>query len=332
MATILGTLWRNHFVILGTGQQYEWYLIAPDTTIIYHGIAYKRPGEINVIVKVNDLCASWMRTPTAKAAASEEFKVTLSSGVTKETFAFLYDWSYEAGHDTVTQGMLAPISRHLSRKQLFALSQYNAKAASLKGYRADGTYKTLTLTAGTASQYKTKFGWDFALPYGQAKISSIVSALNDTSLADVVAIEYKGVRYEMDDECARYALYYMNAYGGWETLLLRGHVSFSEGYQRRIYTHDYDNGNPAERGEVNFMNEVEVDMTLRTGWLTDTGAANIGHLTGSTWVYLYDMDDKQFTPLVLTDASVDRKSYRGEGAAMVSYSINARVARERMRL
>lgn len=332
MATTILPIWKDYYVSLGTGKQYEWYLIAPDNTGIYHGIAYKRPGETSVRVKVNDLCASWMRTQKAAAATSATFRVTSANGVTRASFAFLYDWSYEPDHDTASQGMLAPISRHLAKGQLLAFSQYDSDDIDVRGYRANGTYRDVVITAGTKAIYKSLYGWDFALPYGQPDIYNLVTRLDAGNLSEFVAIELNGLRYEIDDTCSRYALYYMNAYGGWETLLLRGRVSFSEGYQRRVYTRDFDNGVTTERGEVNFLNEVEVDMVLRTGWLTDAGAANIRHLTGSTWVYLYDMEEKMFTPLVLTDTSVDRKSYRGEGAALVSYSINARVARERVRL
>lgn len=324
-------IWRDYYVNLGSGEKAQWTIWAPNGTIIYNGTAFRRPGESSIRVKVNDICAAWMRTPAAKEWKYPNFIIQNGLSASEEV-SFLYDWSYDPNHDTLTQGMLAPISTHLSRAQLLAFSQYKSDDIDATLYMSDGTTKDVVITADTEAHYITRFGFAFSLPYGQPQVFNIVTELEGNGMTDVIAIEFNGIRYDIDDTCSRYALYYMNAYGGWETLLLRGRVSFSETYQRRTYLKDYDNGDMTARGDVNFMNESDTDIVLRTGWLTDEGAGNIHHLTGSTWVYLYDMEDGVFTPLVLTDSSVDKKSYRGEGGQLISCTINGRIARERIRL
>lgn len=331
MAINVLPIWRDYYVNLGNSEKAQWSVWAPNGTIIYNGIAFRRPGESSIRVKVNDICAAWMRTSAAKVWKYPSFRI--QTGLTSmEELSFLYDWSYEPNHDTLTQGMLAPISTHLSRAQLLAFSQYGVDDVDVTLYMSDGTTKDAVITMAAEEYYKARFGFAFSLPYGQPEIFNIVTGFEDNTMTEVVAIEFNGLRYDIDDTCSRYALYYMNAYGGWETLLLRGLVSFSENYQRRTYLNDYDNSDVTARSDVNYMNEADVDAVLRTGWLSDAGARNIHHLTGSTWVYLYDMEEKTFTPLVLTDTSVSKKTYRGEGAQLVSYTINARIAREMMRL
>lgn len=325
-------IWRDYYVNLGSGEKAQWAIWAPSGTTIYNGIAFRRPGESSIRVKVNDICAAWMRTPAAKVWKYPTFIIQKGLSA-REEVSFLYDWSYDPNHDTLTQGMLAPISVHLLRRQLLAFSLYEYDDIDMRLYLSDGTTKDIVITADTEEHYKEYYGWEFALPYGQPDIYNVVCNLRASAFQNAVAVEFGGFRYDIDDNsCSRYALYYMNAYGGWETLLLRGRVSFSESYQRRTYSKDYDNGDMTARGDVNYMNEADTDVVLRTGWLTDEGAGNIHHLTGSTWVYLYDMEEGVFTPLVLTDSSVDKKSYRGEGGQLVSCTINGRIARERIRL
>ena len=71
--------------------------------------------------------------------------------------------------------------------------------------------------------------------------------------------------------------------------------------------------------------------TLRTGILTDGQSARMHHLLNSPQVYLCDLDEGRFFPVVLTDDTHDRQSYKGNGRRPNQYNFNAQLAQERFR-
>ena len=125
------------------------------------------------------------------------------------------------------------------------------------------------------------------------------------------------------DNCQRYALYFVNAFGGWSTLGLDGLTTVEDTYSRSTYSRDYDNSTPANRGDVNYLNTFKRKYTLRTGWLSDEISENMFHLFGSTLVYLYDSTASVFVPVTLTGTAYRHKSYKDNGRALVSFDIAA---------
>ena len=112
-------------------------------------------------------------------------------------------------------------------------------------------------------------------------------------------------------ECKRYALYYRNAYGGMDSLLLDG-VQRRENYARSTITRKIDNSVRGARAVQNSRNALTDGWELRLNNLTDAEAARMHHLVGSTEVYLCDLIADTLTPLVLTDTEcVDRTFANG---------------------
>ena len=54
------------------------------------------------------------------------------------------------------------------------------------------------------------------------------------------------------------------------------------------------------------------------------------HLIGSTLVYLYDIAEQSFRPVVVTDAEVSARKYEMEGSPL-RYTINVEDGREGLR-
>ncbi|MCM1502190.1 MAG: hypothetical protein NC115_05935 [Bacteroidales bacterium] len=128
----------------------------------------------------------------------------------------------------------------------------------------------------------------------------------------------------------RYALYYVDAYGYWRWLVVDGRAARSDSYQRHNFKRAADSV-LSSRENVNYQNDITRTYRLSTGWLTDDQAGLMHHLIGSVNVMLYDMEDGSFTPVVLTDASCDYKTYKGESRAPVTYTITAQVAKDFVR-
>ena len=154
------------------------------------------------------------------------------------------------------------------------------------------------------------------------------------------------LRYKVIETCARYILYYVNAFGSWASMIVEGTAKETDEYTRTTYKRSYETDyetirkSVQPRGTVELQNDYSKKFSLVTGWLTDEQAGRMHHLLGSTNVYLYDRQGSgwdngptvgEFIPVVLTDSSCEYKTYRNQGARLVNYTIEATVAQNYLR-
>jgi hypothetical protein len=137
--------------------------------------------------------------------------------------------------------------------------------------------------------------------------------------------------YTFEDTCARYALYYVNEYGGWDFLVMRGGFKRIDRYKRYETKRSYNNSVAHNRGRVNYANEETFAFELRTAFLTDDQASRMHHLIGSNMVYMYDLSTGILQPVIITDNSCEYKTYKNQGLKMVQYAINVEIAKEQTR-
>lgn len=135
--------------------------------------------------------------------------------------------------------------------------------------------------------------------------------------------------------CARYCLYYLNAKGGWDWLLIQGKAVESESYSRSSMTKRASTDllfEKIQHRETEVVGEtVTRHLELHTHWLTDDEASRMWHLTGSPDVYVHDLETGIIHPAVLTDSSHTYKTYRNEGNKLIQYTINLDYAVEAQR-
>lgn len=110
------------------------------------------------------------------------------------------------------------------------------------------------------------------------------------------------------NECtgARYCIYYQNAYGGYDYLLVKGKTVTTDNYTRTSYTRDRNNTKPVHAEKVTKVDTV-TEYVCHTGFLSDEQSALMPHLFGSPAVWLHDLKDNVIIPVNITDTSVQRK-------------------------
>ena len=115
--------------------------------------------------------------------------------------------------------------------------------------------------------------------------------------------------------CGDWALYYVNARGGWDSFLIEGKVKRTD-----AVTHfEYSNANDTRK---QYMSEVEPAYEMHTGWLTDSQSEILAHnLIPSVKVYAHNLNENKLFPVVITDTSVEWKTFKNE-KKLVSYTIN----------
>lgn len=300
-------IWKDILVNLQSSSQQESYTISIDGNVVYNGICYS-DGES--IVRINDVVADYFTRKVPifgtsgdsndeSAAITVEVKNNAGEAVFSDTV--IADYSYE-DVDLATHIPYAPIERIIDPRMPIVGTVFNS------------AHRTITID-GINTSVSTPIGETF---------TKYLSSTTER-------VKIGGYEWDVVEGCARYALYYINAYGSWEWLLLNGRHTASNNYTRHSVKQKYDNRLSSARGESNWVNEEQKTIALRTGFITDEGAKNIHHLIGSANVYLYDLETEEVRPVVITDTSCTQQSYLGNGAKPIQYTINVRLAQDYIR-
>lgn len=336
-------IWKDYPVTLGTGDAYDYEIRLNDNSgdIIYTGRAYKRPGADSVIVRVNDICAAYLteRLPALNIpagftsfAVAQTFVVRAyvsGSWTTKATIYFYNDWSYDHGFNPATMPLSDPITGELDPNQHLVFSTLPASSLTAVLTFEDGTTSTIVIQIARSADFNNDFNEDFALIDTAAHGGAAVIDLS--AFTGLVSVTIGTMTYKVrQDECPRYALYYVNAYGGWDSLLIDGNDRRIDTYDRHTMEMDYDNADPAARGRDDYAIEVTPNLELHTGYLTDEQSARMHHLLGSTQVYLCDLPTGVVRPLVLTNTECEFKRFK-TGHTLNAYTITAQVAQQFVR-
>ena len=313
-------IWKDIYLDLddyvpGSPASASFELYDAAANLIYSGKAYRRPsGELTV--RVNDILADYLSQALPDLSlpnGNDEVVPFVASfyyddgNGPAETWEVAADWSYDTGHDPDTDSYIAEVDGVLVPGMPLVFSAYGE--VQIDTYDADGTlvYSGYLGTLGKGSNFVVNPG-------------TAVSIVTDA-----------GTWAVRSDVCADYALYYVNAFGGWDFLAVQRRVDTRYDYDRKRYRRDYDNSVPENRGTVEYQNGVTKRWTVRTGWLSDEQSARMQHLLGSTQVYLYDIAAGTAIPVVINNTEAPVKTYRGEGAQLVAYELEVELAREQVR-
>lgn len=181
-------------------------------------------------------------------------------------------------------------------------------------------------------------------PAGEPHVLSLVLLFSESCEISTIETEWEGYNgseisritfptsaYKNIGECRSHALYYRNAYGGWDAFLVEGTVSERDALTRHTMKRPYDNRQTSSRGTYNFSNEITKSWNLKTGWLSDEESGLMHHLLNSTEVWLHDLVKDKIYPVVLTSTETEHKTYRTNGNRMNQYEIEVQLAQERER-
>ena len=295
------------------------FQVSAGEEVIYAGEAFRRPGASELSVRLNDICSDFLanplpdidpEAPVTQAAPDlvRVFGVQLVQGSLVSSVGaveFSRDWSYDPEWP-LTGLANDPIVPLLDYRQRLVLTSYTDASRTVYLDRTGGAGSLSVAVGGSGGPYN--------------------ASLNMSR--NVLRARCGDLTWSVGQTCARHALYYLNAHGGWDTMLMRGASSQSDGVERSEAWRDYDNADPRNRGRVNWRNAVTRTWTMHTGWLTDAQAAKMHHLLESTDVDLLDLDTQELRAVVLTDADAPVKTYKGEGRRLVDYTVTAQCAQD----
>ena len=331
-------IWKDYYVNLGTADSTQFRILVGED-VIYTGKAYKRPGQSNNQIRINDICADFLENVFPKLVGTTfteaeyvSFVVQTLSGETwstKATVQFDNDWSYDYDYNPATMGMAFPVNGHIDLRQWVVFTAYNAKTITATIKLTNGDSFDVLIPVEISDDFNADFNNDFSQSVRASQTGTAV--FNLSQWGDVESVTIGDKVFKVVNSCNKYVLYFLNAYGGWDSLLIEGNHSEVDNLTRHMRETEYDNRNVQNRGTHNYVNEIVKTLTLHTSWLSDDESSRMHHLLNSTNVYLGDLNSGKMIPVVLTDTQTDYKTYKGNGGRLVNYSINVTIAQERVR-
>ena len=334
-------IWKDKYVTLGTATYLD-YTIEVGGYQVFAGRAYSRSGSAEPLaVKVNDIVADYLERGTPNWAAELAAAIPTITAVVKvggtavDTTEYYNDWSYDLDYVREVDGLAKPIDGWVANGQhLLFTTMGNWTPTMRVTYMGERGDFQPWLGSGNGSFNNDFFisGWwqDVTLN-NNGLTGQRVFCLDLSQYADLYKVTICGKTWKIWPGCCRYVLHYLNAYGGWDSLLIRGNGKQTDTLKRYTRKVPYHNGTSTARGTENYVNEMGAKYELHPGTMTEAQAARMPHLLNSPEVYLEDMQEGRIFPVVLTNTTSEHKTWANQGHKLVEYTIECELAQDRLR-
>ena len=316
-------IWQDIIVTLSNGAAYgsagEGYLfriIIDGDQVIYTGRSYLKPGETNAKVRINNILADYFNyfMPLTLDGGDyyehifevEQYNIEDEIWEAWSSIDVCRDWSYERTSVPLTaSAQFAPITDEIHPLQYLPLWMDAGGGSITFNYSSTTAVATPTVDHGHFYFYNLA-----------------------AETPGFLSVDANGRNYKVGNYCGGYVLYYINAYGGWDSLVVSGRVVRTDGITH--YTRDvvYDNSNPRNRGRENYVNEIAPVLHITIGPLTTDQSSRMHHLLESPCVYVHDITRGTIRPLVLKNSSVEHKVRPG---ILHIYEFDAEIAQNFIR-
>ena len=322
-------IWKDTIADYLTMGDSQTFTISVDGMTIYNGRLVKKPGKAGLTTYVNRLVKDYLSAKIdfkkREAIHSQddyirEFAINPATVMGVSAYKFYCDYGYEDG--AVKDNALSVISRPLSnvvdsRQILFC------------------TFADLSENATNLVKVRLRNGEHILAESLPNKVQTFTPRLSPSMVGDIIDIvdDMTGkvlASYEVRNTCAEYALYYLNAHGGYDHLLIYGTSKRSDNIKRTEITRVVNN-TTLKHGRNDVHTEITRTWRLNTGHLTDTQWAKIHHLLGSTHVFLHHLDTDEIVPVVIKANKADFNTYRNNGRKMSQLSIDVEESTKRER-
>lgn len=284
-------IWKDTYYSQTIGSGFYEYHIYNQGNLLYSGKAYKLPNESGARFSVNEIAQDHLSNHIKLSTGEwnmegfcKDFEVVTPSN--SRTYTFYNDWSYQPERNLLN----CPINGKVDSRQFLFVNGIGSGSAVIKINGSN--YDTLSFSST-----------------GRAKVFKIT-----TSKGSKMTIG--NLKYTFS--CGDYVLYYINAYGGWDSLLIDGKATRRDNLEPVSYT--------SKDGKVKYLNIV------RPSWeLTCSGGEGMHHLYESNEVYLHNLNTDEITKVDVTDSVSEFKTYHNQGNRIPSYTINVESCKEQYR-
>lgn len=317
------------------------YTITDETNeIIYSGTAIPVPGTNEINFNINRICADYINshlpngfTPGVNYVYdyAKLFRINNKNNEELGKFRFYNSYGYEPLPMRIF--LNDPIKRKMDgdkmiieadKRQYTFVSAYNRRENPVTltlGYTLN-TGVNNTFFELTNSAMFVRIGDGFAMPstiYVPKNFICFTTESTDGQL-----------QFDAVDTCYEYCLYYVNAFGGWDSLLIKGNTLKTDNITSNYYTKGYNN-TTLEFGKAKYLNEITTTYRLHTDWFNDDEQSRLHHLLESNEVYLHNLVTGKIEPVNITNKTVEYKTFANNGRKKWNNTIDVEVAQTKIR-
>lgn len=326
---IIQPIWKDYIWSEETAGQIEYHLDYQNN-VLYSGKAYPYPGSNNVSFIVNSVAENYLSNGlnfpnTYKTYVMPEylkyFDLKTSTGK-EQPFVFFNDWSYK--DRILTRGSILsdPISNLVDNRQylvsswLIPINNNNDNIV----FRYQNSVLGISGSEGINGYVFVNNLKNYTFPCNtELKIQ----------IYKVATLEEELV-YKIDSSNRDYVLYYVNAAGGWDSLLVEGNVKKTDNIQSETYTQRVlDTSTSFSKNK--YLNTITPNWILYTGYLNDIQASKMYNLLESNQVYLHNLKEDVITPVIITNSTCEYLTYTNNGKKKFYYTINVEASQDKYR-
>lgn len=305
------------------------YTIYDGDNALYSGKSVAVPNSIGVNFNVNRICSNYLnsRLPEGikngyytNANYSKLFTIKNDKNNIIGQYRFHNSYLYSNDNEVVLLSQHIKDKYVIDRRQYFICSLFNRNNSN-----ANFILKYATATNTTGTIYNGVID-----NTAQSIIIEREKYKNDTNIIRLAVTTQGNIIADIEDTCYDYCLYYCNALGGWDSLLVGGNVVKTDKINSKYYTKDVDN-KTTEFAKTKFMNIITPTYKIYTDWFNDNEQSRLHHLLESTEVYLHNLNTDTIEPVNITNNTCEYKTYTNNGKKKWYNTIDLEVAQEKIR-
>lgn len=333
-------IWRDIYYTKYNTAQLNYTIYDEENNLIYRGKSTAAPDSNDITFNINKICANYLGSSLsedindrieyisdyAKLFTIKEINDSVAGEKAIAQYRFYNNYLFDEEKEGIF--ISDPIRRRnnsttttvdVDRRQYMVISAY---------YKGDGSKEisvnATTLIGGSKVQ-------DIVID----NTAQMVRFNRDSGLKNVLYYtrnnEDKVFNFNLVNTCYEYCLYYVNAYGGWDSLLVDGNVKKVDKIESKYYNRAYNN-TTAQFEKKKFTNVITPQYTLYTGWFNDDEQSRLYHLLESTEVYLHNLVTDKIEPVNITNNTCEYKTYTNNGKKKFNNTINVEVAQTKVRM
>lgn len=309
-------IWRDSYYIDIDGANTINYTIKENGNLLYSGVAQKTPNNDYIKINVSKLVYNYLSSELPNGFLSGYYtlsnyckKFTFSDGTKTVDYDYYNSYSYSSlpSNNTIS----VPIKKTIDRRQYFLYSMFFPSG--------EGNY-TYSLTDGF-NQYDK---------HTETITDKKQHLIIDNDFGNYTKINVNDDVFDVVDGCYEYCLYYLNAFGGWDSLLVGGNNVRTDKITSSYYNRAFDN-TTIQFEKSKYLNVIIPTYKLYTDYFTDEEQSKLWHLLESNEVYLHNLNDDIIYPVNITNTKCEYTTFKNNGRKKFYNTIDVEVSQQRVR-
>ena len=222
--------------------------------------------------------------------------------------------------------------------ELFGSLSQTINNNAYKPFTINNSEGTVLETYGFLLDYDYSHNWTgssatLSLPINGHYTSGMLRLATSYSSSNgyVSTVKTSGTLYPTNVNCGDFAIYYLNARGGWDSFLIEGTATKKDTITTYTIDKSYDNTTYEFEKKRN-ISEIMTSYVLNTNYLNDEQSEIlVKHLLGTNKAYLHSLKEGWIKPINITDTQNTYQTYQTNGRKMSQYKINVELSQSKIR-